>query len=833
MIAPASPSPAAKKTTVPCVHCGLPSPPSDNGPAFCCEGCRGAYALIHEWQLEDYYALRDQLGGKSSRPDSIAADIALLDQPDLHGDALRLLDDGSCSVTLAIDGVHCGACAWLIERAVPLVSGWQTARVNLPRREVEVTFAPEKTRLSRIAHTLSTFGYRLRPVPEAEDDSADIADRKARWRRLAVAGFCFANAMWIAIALYAARDGAIEPQHALYLTLFGTALAAVSVLGPGAVFLRSALAAIRTRTPHIDLPVSLGLIAGLIGSLVSVTFNVGETYFDSLCGLVFFLLLGRELQARGQQRATSAVRALASLRPPIARRVEGNTTRTVRVKDLIPGDIVDVLPGEVVPIDGIVVDGNSHTDQSILTGESVPVAVARGSKVAAGVRNLERSIRLRVEATAGQTRVAAISRLVEESLASRTPLVQLADKIGGVFVLIILAVAVLTFAMALTATSTLDAGQRAVALLVVACPCALALATPLAIGVAVGRAAKRGILIRRGDVFERLTHPGTVWFDKTGTLTAGRPTLAVWNGTDATLALAAAVEQESQHPVATCIVAAARERDVDQWMADEIEVRRRGVVGEVRNHRVAVGSRRFLDDMRITVPPVYTVQGESFAARGMTPNFVAVDGEVEAVFAIADQLRPDAADTVRRFRDAGWNVGILSGDHRDVVASIASQLGLPQGHAHGELTPEEKLATVRDADRAGSVVFVGDGVNDAAALAAADVGIATSGAAEASLQAASIYSPGPLADLPTLLSASGQTVRGIRRLLAVSLTYNICAGIAAILGVITPLIAAVLMPVSSLTVTLMAFAVQTFPRRPRQPVRQTPVATSISTEAVA
>ncbi|MEM9702990.1 MAG: heavy metal translocating P-type ATPase metal-binding domain-containing protein, partial [Planctomycetota bacterium] len=258
---------AATACSVPCVHCGQPAPSSGPGPAFCCSGCRGAYALIHEWELEDYYALRDQFGGRGTRPDrgagSASDRFAELDEPAVHGTNLRDLADGSRTIALAVDGLHCGACAWLIERSVPLVGGWIEARVDLPRRRCEIVFDPCRTTPARIARATAAFGYELRPLPESvEDGVTDDPDRPIRLRRIAAAGFCFANAMWLAVAIYAGRDGSLAPTHGWYLAAFGTALAAVSVLGPGRVFLRSAWASVRTRTPHIDLPIAAGLVAG-------------------------------------------------------------------------------------------------------------------------------------------------------------------------------------------------------------------------------------------------------------------------------------------------------------------------------------------------------------------------------------------------------------------------------------------------------------------------------------------------------------------------------------------------------------------------------------------
>lgn len=809
-----SETPTAETTTA-CDHCGLDAPLNPTGPSFCCDGCRGAYAIIHEWELDEYYALRDQLGGRASKPESLDDSLMLLDDMSLLGDSVYEIDDGLCSVRLTVDGLHCGACAWLVERSVPLVPGWQSARVNMAKRSVEIVFSPTRTKLSQIGRTLSAFGYRIRPLTNVTSSTEDN-DRSVRLRRLAVAAFCFMNAMWIAIGLYAGDNGSIAIGHASYLRFFGTALAAISVLGPGRVFLRSAWAAVRTRTPHIDLPVSVGLIAGLCGSIVAVVFGIGESYFDSLTGLVFFLLLGRELQTRMQHRASAALRALASLSPPLARLVIANgQTKIIRASDIEVDDVVEVLAQHLIPIDGEVIQGASHVDQSLLTGESVPVPVLNGSVVAAGARNLERTLHIRAAVTSGQTRVAGLTRLVEDSLSNRTPLVQQADRIGGVFVLVVLFASIATFLFAIATNTPLAAAQRAVALLVVACPCALALATPLAIGVAVGRAATNGLLIRNGDIFERLRKPGVVWFDKTGTLTEGTPAIIDWHGREDALALAAAIEVDSRHPVARCIVEAAESQGWDIPAATAVEHHQQGVSGSVDNDTIHVGSQDYVESLGVSIPPAQKLHADLSAAKGLAPNFVAINRVAVALFAVGDPIRNDARDAVNAFLSAGWTVGILSGDHRDVVEAVGSKLGVPRSRCYGGQTPEEKLAIVsKPDDQAKTIVFVGDGVNDAAALAAADVGIATSGAAEASLQAAAVYCSGPLADVAKLMPASKRTVAGIHALLGVSLAYNLIAGLLAIGGFVTPLVAAILMPVSSLIVTLLAFAAPSFETAP-------------------
>ncbi|MEM9365960.1 MAG: heavy metal translocating P-type ATPase [Planctomycetota bacterium] len=829
------PDPAeACSTSVPCVHCGLPSPAPTEKDAlpFCCNGCRGAYALIQQWGLEDYYALRDQLvgtgeqvgtGSGSQLSDALDTEGWLsLDDPEAFGDhAPEACGEGWVRVRLAVAGLHCGACAWLIERAARQHAGWQSARVRLSDHTAELIYDPEVIPLSQIAAQMSRLGYRVSPLVSGDAEQRRASENRALLIAIATAGFCAANAMWIAVALYAGEHSGIDANHGSVLRWSGVILACISVGIPGNTFLRGALASLRTRTPHMDLPVALGITTGCLAGVVSVVRGGEDNYFDSVTMLVFLLLVGRWVQFRQQHRAAEAVSLLMRLTPRQATRVNANgTTSTVWADRLDVGEIVRVGPRQAIPADGRVVVGESRIDRSLVTGESLPIAITVGDAVLAGCHNVTSSLDVEVTAVGTESRVGRLTQLIEDAAGEKAPLVQRADRIGGVFVFTVVGLAVLT-AYAWWPHSPGEAINHSVALLIVACPCALALATPLALAVAVGRAASRGILIRGADVMERLAKPGVIWFDKTGTLTLGRLDLVRLHGCstvpEATiLAEAVALESGVNHPVASAI----QRKCGGQQRIELVVVERQifpgmGVTGMVSGHALGVGNSKLLAELGATPADREMAIADQIISHGLSPLWIVRDGQVVAVGGVGDELRSGALETVQRLSDRGWEVGMLSGDHPETALRIGKALGLEPDRVLGGVSPEEKLEVIRQSStgQRGSrpVVMVGDGVNDAAALAAADVGIAIRGGASASLQAAPVYLPGDrLLKLDELMAASARTVRTVGLNFGLSVGYNAFAAGLAMLGWISPLIAAVLMPISSLTVLSVVLTRRTF-----------------------
>ncbi|OYP38199.1 heavy metal translocating P-type ATPase [Rhodopirellula sp. MGV] len=811
---------ASSRKELPCVHCGLPTPcQADCDPriVFCCSGCRQAYELIHGWGLDDYYAIRDQSTVAGSVQDLSAAGWESFDDELFLGASTPVAhDDGTMSTELSVTGLHCAACAWLIENVAARTDGWLLARVKLNHHTVRLVFNPQRIKLSQIARLIAKLGYGLAPLTSEPTDRFR-SENRAMLMQIAIAGFCAANAMWIAVALYAGDASGVAPEHRIFLRIAGTVLGLASVLFPGRTFFISALASIRTRTPHMDLPVALGLAVGSTVGLYHAITDSGEIYFDSLAMLVFLLLIGRWIQFRRQHHAASAVDLLLRITPQHARLVSGEDDegRLVLTSGLAAGQTIRVAAGESIPVDGILRRGHSTIDRSLLTGESVPVSVEVGEDVTAGTVNLSRPIEIEVTAIGKESRIGQVMQSVESAMQRRTPIVQLADRIGGVFVVVVTVLAVVAFAVWLPQGLDL-ATANATSLLIVACPCALALATPLAVAVTLGRAAKRKILIRDGDVFAKLGKPGVAWFDKTGTLTEGRPRAELIYGPEEILADAAAIESECRHPIANAIIREAslisQQTNPQQpsLVATDVEVLVGGVTGMVDGRRVTIGNQPLMDRQEIEIsPPIYRAIDQC-GVEGISPIIVAVDAVALAVIGVADRLKSDASAMITALQKQGWQVGILSGDHRDVVQNVARQLGIERDSALGDLSPEDKLAIVSD-KKQHPVIMVGDGANDAASLAAADVGIAVRGGAEVSLQAACVFvASGTLRSIVELLHASRACNKLIGTAFAVSLAYNVFAVVLAIAGYISPLIAAILMPISSISVLSITLAWPTF-----------------------
>lgn len=816
-----------------CAHCGLAVPPGlvreGDERQFCCHGCESAYAVIHQCGLERFYAIRAATEEGATPAEWTGRSFAEFDDATFRRLHVRVSADGTARAELFLAGVHCAACVWLVERLPRLVPGVVEARVDLGRAMVYVAWDESRVTLARIARVLDSIGYPPSPARDANARARRRAEDRRQLARLAVAGACASNVMLFAVALYAGLLGAMEPAHRELFRWTSMLLTLLALVWPGRVFFTSAWAAVRARTPHFDVPIALALGAGGAWSVWSTVTGAGDVYFDTVSVLVFALLVGRFFQARQQRSAADAVELLFSLTPATARRVAvaggaESTAAEVPVEALGVGDVVEVRAGECFPADGVVSAGASTVDQGVLTGESRPVAVEAGDAVAAGTVNVGAAVRVRVEATGEGTRVAKLMRLVEEGSRRRAPIVRFADKVAGVFTIGMLALAGVTLAVWLVLEPS-RAVDHAVALLVVTCPCALGLATPLVITLAMGRAARERTLIKGGDCLQRLSRPGTLLLDKTGTITLGGLGIVEWMGDPGARTLAASLEAHSSHPVARAIL-----RDVSAELllaaTDVRHVVGGGLEGLVDGVRVRVGSPEFVatgedeveeDERRLARAM------EEFGRRGLTPVGVRVDGRLVACMGLGDRVRPDSARVIADLRRMGWDVRMLSGDHPGVALAVAREVGIDEAKVRAGLSPEEKLAAVGDLIERGAargtgrgvargpVVMVGDGVNDAAALAAADVGVAVHGGVEASLAAADVYlGRAGLGPLIGLMAGSGRTMRVIRRTLWVSLFYNTTAGALAVMGLVHPIVAALVMPLSSMTALAIALRSRTF-----------------------
>ena len=797
---------AAAAAAAACDHCGLPVPRALYEPQsehqFCCAGCRTVFEVIHAEGFEAYYALRDALPGQQA--DAVRASFEEFDDPAFVQQYCSPRPDGVLATELYLEGVHCSACLWLIEKSLSRISGVGEAKLNFARARLSLVWRPDERPLSEIARRLAALGYPPHPARGGTEDVKRQEERRL-FIRLGVAGAVAGNVMLMAFALYGGWFSGMDEGHRQFfrvMSLLASIPAVVYAAGP---FFKSAWSGLKSGVLHMDLPISIGIIAGFAGGVVNTLRGHGEVYFDSVTALIFLLLVGRLLQLRQQRRASESSELLYALAPSSARRLDADgVAHRVPLEALRVGDRVEVKAGERVPTDAVVVEGESAVDMSLLSGESMPVSVRRDEPVWGGTTNLQDDLIVRVTHGIEASRVGKIADMVVEAGEHRAPVVQLADRVAGYFVGVVLLVGLGTFA-AWSVINPQLAVDHAIALLIVSCPCALGLATPLAITAAIGKAARRGILARSGAALEVLgsLERGTIFFDKTGTLTHGRLDVVRFEGPDWLRPMVAAAERDSTHPVGRAL-RRALDGEGRRYRAEHIEVvSGGGLKARIDGRDVVIGSPKFVGSQAL-----YNQQLQANVARwseeGLTPVWVAVDGRVRGEVALADRIRSEAKACLTALQARGFEVSILSGDHPAVARSVGMQLGLPAERCWGGLSPEDKLARVQACE--GPVVMVGDGVNDAAALAAATVGVAVHGGAETCFAAADVFLQRPgIATLGDLVYGARQTTRTIRTNVVFSLVYNVFGATLAVGGGLNPLVAAVLMPISSLVVVTNSF----------------------------
>lgn len=809
-------------TDIACSHCGLPVPSgfvnADASEQFCCAGCHTAFGILHSHHLDQYYRFAERRE-TAVRPSGRKYEE--FDHPSFAQLYVTTTSDGLSRTELYLEGVHCSSCVWLVERMPLLVPGVARAELDVRRSLAVVEWDLAAVPLSAIAQSLDALGYPPHPFRGVVRDTMRKREDRAMLVRIGVAGAIAINVMLASLALYSGGVNGMDAQFERFFRWVCFLVIVPTFIWPGRVFFTGAWAALRTRSLHMDLPIAIALAAGLVRGAINTVRDSGPVYFDGLAVLIFALLVGRFLQQRGQRMAADAAELLHAVAPSSARIVEDDVSREVPTEALLPGMVLDVRAGESFAADGVVVIGQSAVNAALLTGESRPTRVVEGARVFAGTLNVEAPLRVRVDEAGESSRIAKLLRQVEESARRRAPVVQLANRMAGIFVAVVLTLAIVVFAVGMWVVPD-RALDNAIALLIVTCPCALALATPLAITVAVGRAAGRGMLVKGGDALELLAKPATLVLDKTGTLTEGRTALVSWVGAEWVQPLVLSLEEGSSHPLADGF----RRAWVDMPtlpVRDAMHVSGGGMIGAIDGHVVRVGSPAFVrDGLDAAARDIDVSLADAINAidRTLTPVHVAIDGVLVAAAGLGDRIRDDALESLQQLRARGWKTIILSGDSPDVVASVGRTLGFRAHELVAAATPEDKLAFVESLKRQGPVVMVGDGVNDAAAIAAATVGIGVHGGAEACLATADIYLARPgLGALVELTDGAQRTMRVIKRNIAFSIGYNIIGAALAATGLLTPLIAAILMPTSSITVVLGSWYSHTFARSARQEQR--------------
>ncbi|MBF0284936.1 MAG: heavy metal translocating P-type ATPase [Magnetococcales bacterium] len=798
---------SAPSVAASCHHCGLPLPAGEvlslreegRTLPFCCIGCQTAYRLIHSAGLEEYYQRRTTPSGRPE--DEGAEGLEVYDSAAFAKQYVRAKPDGTQEVSLFLEGIHCAACVWLNEKILGGLPGVVSARVNFSTHRAVVRWDPTGVKLSQVIGAVRRIGYRAEPYDPQAVEARILRRDKELLVRLGVAGFGAANVMLLAVALYAGYFQGIEDRFKQYFHWVSLVIATPVLFYSGWVFFKGAWSGLRVGRLTMDLPIALGALVTYLHS-VSVTLSGrGEVYFDSVAMFIFVLLTGRYLESAARRKAAGATERLLRLAPVTATVLRDDQPITVPVQEVVVGDLFLVRPGERIPVDGEVISGQSGVDESLLTGESLPVSKGPGEVLAGGTLNLDGALTARAVRVGEETAIARIARLVEAAQSSRPPVQSLADRVAGRFIAVVLTLAGATW-LYWHGVGSPHALEYAVAVLIITCPCALGLATPAAVVTAAGTAARMGLLIKNGEALERLARVTHVVLDKTGVVTQGRPEVmrlvpAPGVSEEELLSLAAAVERFSEHPLGKATARAGRERG---WIAP-------GVVEQAQNHP-GLGLEAILDGRRVRVGRggfVRELTGGAWIepqdeGSPMTWAACGEEGRFLGWLGLADRLKGDAHEAVAALQAMGLEVRLLSGDREAVVAETARLLGVT--HYIAGAPPGGKEAEIARLQSLGAVVaMVGDGVNDAPAMARADVALAVENAVDVSVEAADgALLSRRLILAPQAIALGRETVRVIRQNFVLSASYNALAVPLAMAGWVIPVVAAVAMPLSSLLV---------------------------------
>lgn len=809
-----------------CFHCGQAIPQGElvlrpiqgEERAFCCHGCASVCEVIYEAGMQSFYQ-RTPDGELLSPPPPPNRDVEFYDHDEVQSQYVGDLGDRR-EITLMSEAIHCAACVWLIEHTMAKMDGILLASVNFTNKQIKVRWDNQRIKLSDIIKKLNSIGYDATPYdPSASEAAYRKANRELLYR-LGFAGFTMMNVMWFSVALYSGAADDLEYRNYFHWLEFIIATATLAYSGQP--FLKGAWTSIKSRSVGMDVSISLGMLTTYFYSLWVTMHpeNVGEVYFDTLIDFMFLLLIGRYLEAISKNKAIDASRRLMDLQPKVARLWENGESKIVPVRTLLKGATILVKPGDQFPVDGHVVDGESTVNEAMLSGEAREIIKAKGDAVSAGTLNIDGTLTVAVDSILQDTKLGRIVHLVEEAQGSKAPIQCTADKIMPWFVSTTITLAAMSFVYWYFNAGIEFAIMTGTAVLIITCPCAFGLATPMAIAVASGVSARNGILIKNGTVLETLHQIEHFVFDKTGTLTKGQMRLvdAAWNaGVDEKQLLqeVASVEFKSEHSLAHALTESVKQRyglGSRDWLTVENfkAYPGKGVYGVVNGAGLRIGTAKWLQSEGVALPQALQDAAEQRAYQAQTAVWVAKAGQVQGVLFLEDEIRPEAAELIARLKAQGKTVTLLSGDCKVVADSVAQKLGGMDVIA--EVLPEDKNQVIRDLQAQGQkVAMIGDGVNDAPALVRADVGIALGSGTDVSMDSADIVLMGnDILAVDTAVALSARTLKTIKQNIGSSITYNLIMVPLAMGGVLTPLIAAITMPLSSLVVIGNAARIRSF-----------------------
>jgi len=812
--------------TASCFHCGQAIPEGDlifkkideEERSFCCHGCASVCEVIYEAGMQSFYQ-RTPDGELLSPPPPPNKDIDFFDYDEVQSQYVSDLSDRR-EITLMSEAIHCAACVWLIEHTMANCDGIQLASVNFTNKRIKIRWDNSQLKLSDIIKKLNSIGYDATPYDASTSEAAYRKANRDLLYRLGFAGFAMMNVTWFSVALY---TGASEDQEfRSYFYWLQLVIATVALGYSGQPFFKGAWTSLKARTVGMDVSIAIGLLTTYFYSLwVTVdSSGTGYVYFNTLIDFMFLLLIGRYLEAISKNKALDASRRLMDLQPKVARQVLEGEESIVPVRKLVKGDHILVKPGEQFPVDGTIFSGLSMVNESMLSGESREIEKAVGDSISAGTLNVDGTLTITVDKILQDTQLGHIVHMVEEAQGSKAPIQCTTDKIMPWFVSATLSLAFASFVFWYFQAGLEFAVMTATAVLIITCPCAFGLATPMAIAVATGVSARNGILVKNGTVLETLQSIQHFVFDKTGTLTKGQMKLVDHEivpelNQKEVLIQIASIENLSEHSLGHAVANEIKDRyQLTSKALNEIKGFKafagKGVVGICENETIHIGTAKWLSELNISIPEYFRQLAESRAKLAQTAIWVAKESKLVGVLFLEDEIRPEAVELISRLKAKGKQVTLLSGDLQVVADCVAEQLG--GMNVIAEVLPEDKNQVIRDLQAKGQLVaMIGDGVNDAPALVRADVGIALGSGTDVSMDSADIVlMNNELMAVDTAVELSGRTLKTIKQNIISSFAYNIIMVPLAVSGTLTPLIAALTMPLSSLVVIGNAARIRSF-----------------------
>lgn len=789
-----------------CFHCGLPVPEGATYEAvvlgesrqFCCTGCQAVAEAIVANNLTDFYKFRTDV---STKPEELVPEalrqLQIYDEPELQKSFVQSKGDLR-EAALIMEGIVCAACVWLNEHHVRQVAGVLDFRINYSTHRATLRWDNSKVQLSTVLKAITDIGYLAHPFDPGRMQALQKKEKSLALRRIAVAGLGMMQVMMLAVAMYVGAYSDMTEGMRDFIRWISLIMTIPVVVYSANVFFMSAWRDLKRKRFGMDVPVSIAIIIAFSASVYATITGTGEVYFDSVTMFTFFLLTGRFLEMQARHKAGQVAEELIRLLPATTIRLRNGEQEVVAVNALEINDHVLIKPGEIVPADGVVLEGVSSINESLLSGESLPTTKQVGDALVGGTVNLESPLVMQVQKVGDSTVLAAIIRLLERAQSEKPRLARLAERVASRFVPLILTTAVLVFLYWYFQGSP-EAFWIALSVLVITCPCAFSLATPAALTAATGTLTGQGVLTTRGHALETLAQVDHIIFDKTGTLTTGKLAL-VDTKTFSTLSaeeclkLAAGLERVSEHPVGHALLAQASET----YSLEGIQAYSgKGLAGTWNNEVIRIGTVEFVAELtQVPVPSISTTTQSTV--------WLGKAGQWLAVFYLQDQIRPEAKQVVSELKALGLEVSLLSGDNPEVVAAVAKALGIEK--ALGGQLPDAKLQYLKQLQAQKSIVaMVGDGINDAPVLAAAEVSVAMgSGSQLAQASADMVLLSENLARIPFAIRTARRMQTIIKQNFAWTIGYNLLAIPIAALGWVAPWLAAIGMSMSSLIVVLNA-----------------------------